>query len=32
LEQTSAQNLSLTHNPSSDPGKSDTPVVVHKAA
>jgi hypothetical protein len=32
LEQTSAQNLSLTRNPSSDPGKSDTPVVVHKAA
>jgi hypothetical protein len=32
LEQTSAQNLSLTHKPSSDPGKSDTPVVVHKAA
>ena len=32
LEQTSAQNLSLTRNPSSDPGKSDTPVVVRKAA
>jgi hypothetical protein len=32
LEQTSAQDLSLTHKPSSDPGKSDTPVVVRKAA
>jgi hypothetical protein len=32
LEQASAQNLSLTHKPSSDPGKSDTPVVVPKAA
>jgi hypothetical protein len=32
LKQTSAENLSLTHEPSSDPGKSDTPVVVGKAA
>ena len=32
LEQTSAQDLSLTHKPGSDPGKSDTPVVVRKAA
>jgi hypothetical protein len=32
LEQTSTQNLSLTHKPNSDPGKSDTPAVVRKAA
>jgi len=32
LEQSSAQDLSLTHKPDSDPGKSDTPVVVRKAA
>jgi hypothetical protein len=31
LERTSAQNLSFTHEPSSDQGKSDTPVV-RKAA